>query len=373
MLNSNAEVLQEVLDAMQDMLRVLDLSQRVVLSNRSYNETFGPQQGKACNEMFCLAGTCRVCISKQALLTGKTHQKIRRFRGRTYSVNASPLYDTLRAPVGTVEVFRDITEQERQRATLHAQNKRLLREANLAARMQRELFLSTSRPDPRVEVNSRYLPASSLGGDMFGCLAQQGGKTAFYIADVSGHGMAAAMITLLLANVMRSIQAGSAAEILNAARDAFVSCVKEDLLYAAMFAALLDPSTGRLAWANAGLNAVPLLAQGETLTQLYAPSLPISNWGQVSYVEQTLTLEPGARLLLYTDGLLDARSSRLTEAELERRFLRQDGGTLLTYLEKQVLPNHEDDVCMLHIIYRGSGAGIEHTAGTAFQARAVTV
>jgi|GEM_PF-1992872 len=356
MLNSNAEVLLGVLDAMQDMLRVLDLSQHVVLSNRSYNETFGPQQGRACNEMFCVNGVCRYCISKQALSTGTSHQKYRRFRGRTYSVNASPLYDPYGAPLGTVEVFRDVTEQVRQRDALRAQNKRLLREANLAARMQRELFLSQGQPDRRVEVNSRYLPASSLGGDMFGCLRQQDGRIAFYVADVSGHGMAAAMITLLLANVMRGIQAKSAVDMLNAARDAFVSLVKDEQLYAAMFIALLDPGTGRLAWANAGLNAVPLLAQGDALVSLYAPSLPICNWEkEIAYREHTLTLQPSDRLLLYTDGLLDPRSSRMTEAELERRMLRQDGEALLGYLEKQVLSDHEDDVCMLHITYTGDG------------------
>ncbi|HWR24229.1 MAG TPA: SpoIIE family protein phosphatase [Feifaniaceae bacterium] len=356
MLLSSAEILLGVVDAMQDMLRVLDLSQRVVLVNRSYAEQFGLQEGRACNDMFCVSGTCRMCISKKAILTGQTQEKNKRFRGRTYHVNASPLYDSSGNPLGTVEVFRDITEQIRQRDALRAQNKRLLREANWAARMQRELFLPQGQPDPHVTVSSRYLPASSLGGDMFGCLKQKDGRIGFYVADVSGHGMAAAMITLLLANVLRDVQAASAAEFLYAARKAFLSMVQDDQLYVAMFVAMLDPGTGTLTWANAGLNAIPLLLKEDGLSSLYSPSLPLCNWEEtVAYPEHTLRLGASGRLLLYTDGLLDHRSSRLTETELERRMQRQDGEELLTSLEKQVYVNHEDDVCMLHIAYESAG------------------
>ncbi len=352
MLRSSAEILLGVMDAMQDMLRVLDLSQRVVLTNRSYAEQFGLQEGCTCNEMFCVNGTCRMCVSKKAILTGQTQEKNKRFRGRTYQVNASPLYDSLGNPLGTVEVFRDITEQIRQRDVLRAQNKRLLREANWAARMQRELFLPQEQPDPSVTVSSRYLPASSLGGDMFGCFRLKDGRIGFYVADVSGHGMAAAMITLLLANVLRNVQAASPVEFLYAARKSFLAMVQDDQLYVAMFVAMLDPKTGALTWANAGLNAIPLLLNADGLTHLYSPSLPLCNWEEeVTYEEHTFHLGASGRLLLYTDGLLDHRSSRLTEAELERRMQRQEGEELLSFLEKQVYVNHEDDVCMLHIAY----------------------
>ncbi len=350
MLRKNTEVLQGVLDAMRDMLRVLDLEQRVVLSNKSYEQCFGMQQGRACNEMFCLTGVCRNCVSKRALLTGEAQQKNKKFQGRTYWVNASPLYDSDGTAVGTVEVFRDITEHARQQDALRQQNKRLLREANLAARMQRDLFLAQGQPDAHVKVASRYLPASSLGGDMFGCLRQSDGRVGFYVADVSGHGMAAAMITLLLANVLRGVQADTAVQILNRARGAFLSMVHDEQLYVSMFVALLDPATGQLEWANAGLNAVPLLAGPDGLERLYMPSLPICNWeDEIIYRGQMSIMPENGRLLLFTDGLLDQKSSRLSEAELERRMLRQDGEDLLRSLEKQVLPDHEDDVCMLLI------------------------
>jgi hypothetical protein len=99
-----------------------------------------------------------------------------------------------------------------------------------------------------------------------------------------------------------------------------------------------------------GLNAVPLLAGPDGLERLYMPSLPICNWeDEIIYRGQMSIMPENGRAALFTDGLLDQKSSRLSEAELERRMLRQDGEDLLRSLEKQVLPDHEDDVCMLLI------------------------
>lgn len=361
MLEENQMILQGVLDSMQDMLRVLDLDKRVVLVNKSYQACFGDQVDKRCHDMYGSKSSCRQCISSQAIQSGEPQQMNKRFQGRHYWVNASPLYGDSGAAIGTVEVFRDVTEARRNEARLREENKRLNRDAKLAARLQRELFLSQGQPDGRVETYSRYLPASSIGGDMFGCLRQKDGKLCFYVADVSGHGVAAAMITLFLANIFRGKRFHSAARMLAYAREAFLSMVKDEQLYVSMFAVVLDPDTGALSWANAGLNAVPLLVDGDTLTKLYSPALPICNWEEnIVYREHTLHMPENARLLLYTDGLLDKKSSRLTEETLMRRMARMEGEALLKNLERQVLPNRGDDVCMLLITRKSQGAQAEY-------------
>ncbi|MDR1620402.1 MAG: SpoIIE family protein phosphatase [Clostridiales bacterium] len=351
----NDAVLQGVLDAMQDMLRVLDLTQHVVLINKSFESCFGNQKGRRCHEIFSATGSCMNCVSKRALATSRPQQKHRRFQNKIYCINATPLFNKSGAAIGTVEVFRDVTEQYRRQDALRIQNKRLLREANLAARMQRDLFLAQGHPDERVRMFSRYLPASSLGGDMFGCIRQRDGRISFYIADVSGHGMAAAMITLLLANAMRGAQVKTAVQMLYRAREAFSAMVKDEQLYVSMFVALLDPVTGRLSWANAGMNAVPLLMNGNKLKGLYSPALPICNWeDEIIYREQRDFMDVGGSMLLYTDGLLDERSTTLTEEDLKTRIGMLKDDTLLKSLEKQVLQDHEDDVCML-LITRAQG------------------
>lgn len=355
MQNFGAPVLQGVLDAMQDMLCVLDLSRNIVLTNKSFRDCFGDLAGSPCFALFQSRSYCMNCISQRALDTGSSFQKHRRLLDRIYQINASPFYDDEGNAIGTVEIFRDITKEYQQQDALRLQNKRLLRESNLAARMQRELFLAQGVPDERVEMYSRYLPASSLGGDMFGCLRQRNGRIGFYIADVSGHGMAAAMITLLLANILRGTQAKTAVQFLYRAREAFLSMVKDEQLYVSMFVAMLDPSTGELSWANAGLNAVPMLVSGEKLERLYSPAMPLCNWeDEILYREHRGVMEPGARLFLYTDGLVDERCSSLTEAELEKEMMKTRGDGLLKKLERHVKQDHEDDVCML-LITRACG------------------
>lgn len=247
-----------------------------------------------------------------------------------------------------METFRDITQQQKKQWQLYEQNKRLLSEANFAARMQRDLFLAQGEPDGNIYMASRYLPAGSLGGDMFGCLRQEDGRISFYIADVSGHGVAAAMITVVLANVLRGLRITSPAEMLHHAREAFLFMVRDDRLYVSMFVALLNPKTGELRWANAGLNAVPLLRSEEGLEKLYLPALPICDWeDDIQYAERVSYMPPNGQLLLYTDGLLDEKSSKLTEVGLEEYFMNFSGEDLMNRLEQQILPYHDDDVCML--------------------------
>ncbi|HPY36534.1 MAG TPA: PAS domain-containing protein, partial [Clostridia bacterium] len=92
MLHTKPGLLFEVLDSMQDMLRVLDLKQRVVLTNKSYRERFGEQCGKNCTEMFSRAQACSNCVVRRALKTGVSQQKKTSYRGRVYWVKASPLF-----------------------------------------------------------------------------------------------------------------------------------------------------------------------------------------------------------------------------------------------------------------------------------------
>ncbi|MBQ3108706.1 MAG: PAS domain-containing protein, partial [Clostridia bacterium] len=166
--------LQEALDAMQDMVRVLSPERRVVLSNASYRTAFGDQTGSKCYEMFCAGGECAHCVSKIAWDTHKSADKRHRHRGRTYWINASPIFSKEGEVQGVVEVMRDVTELEAEQKRLREQNRRLLEEMNGAARMQRELFVTELPEEMGLSLHSRYLPASHVGGDFFGCLHVNG-------------------------------------------------------------------------------------------------------------------------------------------------------------------------------------------------------
>lgn len=357
MQNQETDILQGVIDAMQDMLRVLDLQQKVLYANSRYTAYFGDQVGNDCRDMYDKKDACKECVSKIALLSGREQEKKIRHQSRVLQVRAAPFYDALGQAVGTVELFRDITEELLQQRRLLEQSRYLEREATFASKMQKDLFMAQGSPDERVVMAARYLPASTLGGDMFGCLRQENGNFCFYVADVSGHGIAAAMITIYLVHSLANVSVGSPVAMLDAAREAFLSFVEDDQLYVSMFVAILNPQTGELRWANAGLNAVPLLVGDDGLKKLYSPALPVCNWEEtITYEEHTNYMPENGRLLIYTDGLLDAKSSRLDESELIRRVTRLQGEDLLQSLERQVLKKRGDDVCML-LVTRGANDG----------------
>ncbi len=349
----DVKVLSHLMNAMPDMIRVLDEDRRVVIINDSYRECFGEQVGYFCYEQFCTNRHCVDCIVDSTIKTGSAKEKRRSFKGKTYWIKASVLSAEFGIERGVVEVFRDITELMLREGALRDQNKRLLREANMVSRMQRTLFLPKEPIKSDLCVHSKYLPASTLGGDLFGCIEGGDGRVCFYVADVSGHGMEAAMLTLMLANEIRyGFKKGESTPlaILSRVQRAFLSVCEDTTRYVTMFIGIIDDNKETFSWVNAGHNAAPLLSDGTKVKCLYEPGLPICDWSDdIRYTVRNDKLEKGGRLFVYTDGLLDARFSSLDESEIIGMLSNADlkGDELLNTLVSKVEGERIDDVCML--------------------------
>lgn len=344
--------MREALDAMQDMVRVLSPDRRVTLANASYRAVFGDQDGAKCYEMFCAGGECAHCVSKIAGDTRRSASKRKRCRGRVYWIKASPVFSKEGRLLGTVEVMRDVTEMDAEQKRLREQNRRLIAEMDDAARLQRELFVAQMPEEAGIGVASRYLPASRVGGDFFSCL-YTGGRAVFYMADVSGHGISSAMIGLLAADAVRKKAesgAESPAEILQSVQREFCRAVKDPQVYVTAFLGILDPADGRFRFASAAHHAAPVFCGRDGVRLLEQPSFPVCNWQEnIEYEDREFVWERGDRLLVYTDGLTDPRSSRLKQETLCRKVRSMEGESLLAELERHVLPDRADDVCMLLI------------------------
>ena len=343
-------LLEHALDAMQDMVRVLSPQRRVLFHNASYERCFGNQAGKSCYEMFGQCGKCEDCVSQKAWNCGVPCEKRACHNGRVYWVSASPVYSGAGAPQGSIEVFRDITQLLAQEQKLVEQNQKLLRDAETAARLQRELFVSELPPKTGVDVYSKYLPASDLGGDLFGCVPVED-KIVFYIADVAGHGVAAAMIALLAANNLRETMLQGCCEpdqILDRARAFLCNLTKDPRTYVTAFVGVVDPAAHVLSWASAGHSVPMLLRHNGAVRALEQPSFPLCCWQEeIHYQSMQTPFLPGDLLLAYSDGLTDLRSSKLDQGRLTQLLGRVDAPELLDCLAKEVRREHGDDVCML--------------------------
>ena len=130
------------------------------------------------------------------------------------------------------------------------------------------------------------------------------------IGDVTDKGIPAAMVmaatkSLLRASAQRLIDPG---DVLARVNDQLCPEIPENM-FVTCFSGVLDPATGRLVYANAGHN-LPLVHTGAAASELRATGMPLGLMPGMNYDEQTTTFESGARVLFYSDGLVEAHDPR---------------------------------------------------------------
>ncbi|MGP9801267.1 PP2C family protein-serine/threonine phosphatase [Rheinheimera sp. NSM] len=168
-------------------------------------------------------------------------------------------------------------------------------------------------------------PSEFMSGDFVDYFAADEHKVVFYIADVSGHGVASAFVTVYLkrfisANLER-YRRGSSAMLTDPA--ALLVALNSELLqekigkYIALFYAVLDTRSGEITFANAGAFPWPLLLQGQDAGYLPLKSTPVGMFDFAAYANRSMQLQPDSSLLLFSDGMLDILPQQSTEQKLQ--------------------------------------------------------
>lgn len=162
-------------------------------------------------------------------------------------------------------------------------------------------------------LGNKYISAldeARIGGDLFDAITLPNGKIALLIADVSGKGIQAAMHTAMVRYMARAFifqWPESPAAALNMLNRAIVSYFGS-VAIVTVFCAIIDPATGLISYANAGHPPPIILAQsGKQQTMLYRTGIPVGYAEDSRYEERKAMLAPGDLLLLYTDGIIEAR------------------------------------------------------------------
>ncbi len=209
------------------------------------------------------------------------------------------------------------------------------------------------------EVSYHYEPAGPVSGDYCDLVNTESGDLYFLIGDVSGKGIAASLLMSRLHAIFRSlIGAGLAVnELVERANQIFGDTTMRP--YYATLVCGKAGANGDLEICNAG-HCPPLLVSGGEITSLPATGLPIGMFCQEKYSATRAKLNRGDRLLLYTDGLSEARNSHDHEygdARLEsflRNSLNVSTPVLLTNLlddlrQFSVAPRVTDDLTIMAI------------------------
>lgn len=213
----------------------------------------------------------------------------------------------------------EVSELARSLAAEAAQRERANREMEIAREVQERLFPQEMPNLPGAKVAGACRPALGVGGDYYDVIDLGDGRVGLAVGDVSGKGISAALL-------MASLRASLRGVTLDGPRDFAKLMHKVNRLvyeasasnrYATFFFASYDPATRRLDCVNAGHNP-PVLLRGEETIRLEADGPVVGLLPFAPYTEQTLMLEPGDLLLLYTDGISEAMTREDEEWGEER-------------------------------------------------------
>jgi phosphoserine phosphatase RsbU/P len=185
------------------------------------------------------------------------------------------------------------------------------------AKVQRSLLPKRIPQIPGVEIATSYLTSDQAGGDYYDFFGFEDGTWGFLIADVSGHGAAAATIMAMLHGILHAYTGGVAKgearrpdRVLRYANQRLFEAGLEGNFVTAFFA-VYEPRTGTLTYARSGHNP-PLLKDGATgaVTHLDGEgSPPLGLFEPYEVTCASVSLRPNDTVILYTDGITEAFSA----------------------------------------------------------------
>ena len=196
-------------------------------------------------------------------------------------------------------------------AALAIDNARLYQQQkDFADTMQRSLLPRGLPELPGLEVGAVYESSArvEVGGDVYDFLTVPDGRLAVVLGDANGHGIAATADMALAKFAFRSLvrQYPDPGELLAQVNEVALGELSGEN-FVTMVCVTVDPETGEVRAASAGHPPARLLAPDGSVSELAPRGLALGVEGSQRYEELCVTLEPGAALCLYTDGLVEAR------------------------------------------------------------------
>ncbi|SDP14275.1 SpoIIE family protein phosphatase [Selenomonas ruminantium] len=260
-----------------------------------------------------------------------------------------------------------------------AEKERIATELNVATNIQESMLPNIFPPFPErseFDIYATMHAAKEVGGDFYDFYMLDENHVVITIADVSGKGVPAALFMVISKTILKNFALTMTGEDDLAA---VVSCTNDQLcqnndamMFVTAFVGMLDISTGRFVYVNAGHNP-PLLYSRKEQTFTYLPvkrNFVMGGMDELDYQGQELLLEPGDKLFLYTDGVTEALSET-EELFGEKRLqdcLNASADKPIKDLMAEVKKSlslhvgeaeQSDDITMLTLVYNGQAQQAE--------------
>jgi sigma-B regulation protein RsbU (phosphoserine phosphatase) len=209
------------------------------------------------------------------------------------------------------------------------------KELEVARRIQLSILPGEFPLSENFRVAARYVPMTSVAGDFYDFVVADDKQAGLLIADVSGHGVPAALIASMvkLAATSQRAQAADPSNFLSGMNDALLGNTQNQFVTAAYV--YLDSGSQEFRYSAAGHPPMLLLRQG-SVREVQENGLMLAAFDFAKYSNATHRLEAGDRLLLYTDGIVEA-------ADASGKFFGQDSLSDLLRQTSELLPSEAAD------------------------------
>ena len=274
------------------------------------------------------------------------------------------ILDALAADAASILDNARLVEKERERQMLEQQ-------IAIARDIQQALLPKNFREYPFLSVSGVNFPCLSVGGDYFDVFPLDDKRTAFLLADVSGRGLGAALLTTMLQGALSGMTLGTdPARVFNHV-NRFLCDHAEVGRYATMFFGILDDA-GRLEFINAG-HPSPILIRKDTVEEAFTEgSFPVGLVPEAEFTTTTLQLQPNDTMVLFSDGVTEAMDpeEELYGVPRLRGVLQGKPDMQLDEIQKAILESVEnfargarqaDDLTLLLVRYRAVGMTVTDT------------
>jgi len=235
------------------------------------------------------------------------------------------LYGFTREPTGFLFLMLTIIITTMRHATQSQQRLAAVDSELATARAIQLAALPRKNPEiAGLDVAAIYTPASDVAGDFYDFLELDDGSLGIFIADVSGHGIPAALVASMLkiALATQAENASSPARILANLNALFCGRLERQFVTAAYVH--IDPNAGVLTTASAG-HPPPILRHGETCDEIIVPGVVLGRFRDARYEELSRPFGAGDTLVLYTDGVTET-ANRSGEQWGDQRLRESIGG-----------------------------------------------
>jgi sigma-B regulation protein RsbU (phosphoserine phosphatase) len=201
-------------------------------------------------------------------------------------------------------------ENARLYQAVRRQERQLERDIAMAREVQLRLLPPKAPSHPHAEMAVRFLPARTIGGDLYDFIDYGPNRTAIVLGDVSGKAAPAALFAALVSGIMRSAaaQQPDPAQMLATLNDALQER-KLESQYVTLLFALWNDENQTLQVANSGAIQPVICRRGQSST-VKAEGFPLGMFPDVSYDELHVATEPGDAIVFVSDGILDAENAQ---------------------------------------------------------------